>query len=198
MIVYLHLRIPKSNKIVMEDGILKDEERNTSCPHLCYHLEVVSNLSKGVTSVSLRDLTVNSHLSSDIFPWSLGVDRSSLSSLSSGPSCFPFQSQSPTPKWNIIWDWDKGPLVTENKAHPFPRRRSQTIKINIPWRRGCEEGLARLLPHFLSPSLSRALTYTQTTTSKIMVLSFEKLLSGRCVRQVGKGNGHTSSPVLGP
>ena len=52
-------------KDVIIDG--EDEERNTSCPHLCSLLEVVSNLSKGVTSVSLRDLTVNSHLSSDLF-----------------------------------------------------------------------------------------------------------------------------------
>ena len=52
-------------KDIIIDG--EDEERNTSCPHLCFHLEVVSNLSKGVTSVSLRDLTVNSHLSSDLF-----------------------------------------------------------------------------------------------------------------------------------
>ena len=66
---------------------LEDEERNTSCPHLCFHLEVVSNLSKGVTSVSLRDLTVNSHLSSDLFLRSLGVDWSSLLSYSPSSSC---------------------------------------------------------------------------------------------------------------
>ena len=65
-ILYLIFAIVRNPiKDVIIDG--EDEERNTSCPHLCSHLEVVSNLSKGVTSVSLRDLTVNSHLSSDLF-----------------------------------------------------------------------------------------------------------------------------------
>ena len=44
---------PSLNRARETEDAWEDEERNTSCPHLCYHLEVVSNLSKGVTSVSL-------------------------------------------------------------------------------------------------------------------------------------------------
>ena len=137
----------------MEDA-WEDEERNTSCPHLCYHLEVVSNLSKGVTSVSLLILSPTGWQKVIFFPFPT-------------PAC---------ERMTVDRMLDpQFPFVGADKKIPKMKRRSKGKGSNPrPWKR-------RQVPKFLTTglgfgNLSTALGYNLGRSSSCQCLfsfSFE-------------------------